>query len=263
MSILVSHETPLAYLEDSRRYNDYDYCLVHLCDKYEQYLNFYRDSVRQGREVLLDNSIFELGKAFDWDKFAKRVIQINPTYYIVPDVLEDAAETMVNFERFTEKFHDLPGKKIGVVQGKTKKQLVDCYKFMLDKADYIAISFDYSYYQITGYGDNKLQRYMAGRQDFVAWLVQTGVWNPNVPHHLLGCSLAREFEHYKGLRGLRSIDTSNPVVAALDGKRYMMGWGLDDKSPVKLADQMEVEYDLDTLRLIQYNTREFKNLIGR
>lgn len=262
MSILVSHETPLAYLEDSRYYNDYDYCLVHLCDKHEQYLDFFKDSIRQGREVLLDNSIFELGEAFDWGKFADRIEEIKPTYYIVPDVLEDASQTIQNFERFTNIYKDLPGKKIGVVQGKTRVELIDCYKFMLERADYIAISFDYSFYQLTGYGNTVLERYMVGRQDLIAWLVQTGVWNYSTPHHLLGCSLAREFKHYRGLRGLRSLDTSNPVVAALHGQRYMMGWGLDEKSPIKLADQMEVEYDLDTYRLIHYNCQEFKNILN-
>ena len=43
--------------------------------------------MKLGREVLLDNSIFELGEAFDSDKFAKYVEELKPSYYIVPDVL--------------------------------------------------------------------------------------------------------------------------------------------------------------------------------
>lgn len=261
MSILVSHETPIKYLDNSIYYNDYDYCLVHLCDEHEQYLDFFKQSIKDGREVLLDNSIFELGVAFDWDKFAKRVEEIKPTFYIVPDVLEDASGTIQNFERFTNIYKNLPGMKIGVVQGKTKKELVDCYKFMIQHADYVAISFDYSYYQITGYGDTKLERYSAGRRDFIAWLIATGIWNFNVPHHLLGCSLADEFKHYRGVRGIRSLDTSNPVVAALNGERYIKGIGLRTKSPVKLADLINVDFDNDTQNLIYDNTSEFKNIL--
>jgi hypothetical protein len=262
MSILISHETPIKYIDNSIYYNDYDYCLVHLCDEHEEYLNFFKNSIKRGREVLLDNSIFELGVAFDWDKFAKRVEEIKPTFYIVPDVLEDASGTIQNFERFNNIYKNLPGMNIGVVQGKTKKELVDCYKFMSEKADYIAISFDYSYYDVTGYSDCKLERYMLGRLEFVKWLIQEGIWNCFKPHHLLGCSLAREFKYYTGVRGIRSLDTSNPVVAALNGERYIKGIGLRGKSPIKLADLIDVDFDFDTQELIYDNAEEFKCIVN-
>ncbi len=63
--MLVSHETPVSFLETSRRYNDYDYALVHLFETNPEYYSFFKSSKTLGREVLLDNSIFELGEAFD------------------------------------------------------------------------------------------------------------------------------------------------------------------------------------------------------
>jgi len=63
--MLVSHESPISMLDASRKYNDYDYALVHLFEKYPEYYNFFKISLNLGREVLLDNSIFELGEAFD------------------------------------------------------------------------------------------------------------------------------------------------------------------------------------------------------
>ncbi len=59
--IKISHESPLSMLDISRTYNDYDYALVHLFEKHPSYYQFFEDSLRQGRTVLLDNSIFELG----------------------------------------------------------------------------------------------------------------------------------------------------------------------------------------------------------
>lgn len=260
--MLVSHETPIAYLEASRAYNDYDYCLVHLCDEHPEYLQFFKDSLRQGREVLLDNSIFELGEAYDPIKFAERIEEIQPTYYVVPDVLEDAQSTITNWWAWSEAYSNLPGLKIGVVQGKTYNDLLECYKFMADKADYIAISFDYSYYKIIGVGSSDLEKWMTGRTEFISRLCKDGVWRYDKPHHLLGCSLAREFKQYRGLSGIRSLDTSNPVTSALAGERYLKGIGLHDhKPPVKLADQITAEYDLDTERLIMDNCREFKNIL--
>ncbi len=66
--MLVSHESPISMLETSRKYNDYDYALVHLFETHPQYYNFFKVSLNLGREVLLDNSIFELGEAFDSEK---------------------------------------------------------------------------------------------------------------------------------------------------------------------------------------------------
>lgn len=258
--MLISHEVPIAYLETSKVFNDYDYCLVHLCDKHPEYLEFYKRSVQFGREVLLDNSIFELGTAYDGDRFADRIVEIKPTYYVVPDALENAHQTMLQFDEFVEDYGSLPGLKIGVVQGKNYTELLDCYRFMAAKADYIALSFDMSYYSVATYGKTKLEQQCMGRYEFIKKLVETGEWENTKPHHLLGCSLAREFSYYTNLRGIRSVDTSNPIVAALDGKRYIRNIGLTDKSPVKLADQILAPYDLDTESLMHYNAADFREI---
>ena len=53
--MLVSHETPISFLEESREYNDYDYALVHLFETHPEYYSFFKCSLGMGREVLLDN----------------------------------------------------------------------------------------------------------------------------------------------------------------------------------------------------------------
>ena len=68
----VSHESPISFLEQSRSYNDYDYALVHLFETHPEYYQFFKDSIKLGRQVLLDNSIFELGESF-----AKRKHTVN------------------------------------------------------------------------------------------------------------------------------------------------------------------------------------------
>ena len=165
--MLVSHESPISILEESKTYNDYDYALVHLFEEYPEYYNFFVESLKQGREVILDNSIFELGVAFEQQEFAKWIEKLNPTFYIVPDVLEDADATMHSFEMWNKDFSDMRGLKIGAVQGKNYRELVECYRYMVTNADLIAISFDYSYYDITGYGSIKEQRWMDGRKKFI------------------------------------------------------------------------------------------------
>tara|TARA_R110002020_G_scaffold435510_2_gene645692 strand:+ start:625 stop:1413 length:789 start_codon:yes stop_codon:yes gene_type:complete len=259
--MLVSHESPISILKDSRDYNDYDYALVHLFETHPEYYNFFKDSKKLGRQVLLDNSIFELGKSFDSIKFAKYVKELKPNFYIVPDVLEDGYETIKSFHNFVNEYTDLPGLKIGVVQGKTYDELVDCYKYMSDNADYIAISFDYSYYLVTGLGKSKLERYSSGRYNFINDLKREGIWNNYKPHHLLGCSLAKEFNLYNNDRTIRSVDTSNPVVAGIKELRYNGNLGLQDKPSIKLADLIDHQVTDSEMENIEYNVNEFKGII--
>lgn len=264
MKILVSHESPICLLDESLNYNHYDYCLVHLLEQQPKYKEFFLKSKLNGREILLDNSIFELGVAFDSEKFAAAVKELKPSYYIVPDVLENGFETMDSFASFTKQYTDLPGLKIGAVQGKTYDELVDCYQFMSYSADYIAISFDFSYYVATGIGKSKLERWCSGRQRFIQSLIDDGYWNWNKPHHLLGCSLAKEFRYYvdKDVHNIRSVDTSNPIVAGIKGLRYTGDLGLQEKPSVKLADLINHEVTPDELEVVYYNIDSFKSIIS-
>jgi hypothetical protein len=260
--MLISHEAPVSILEEVSEITDIQYALVHLFETNEKYYNFFKKCILNNREVILDNSIFELGKAFDGDKFAKYVEELNPTYYIVPDVLEDGYETILHFNDFIKKYPDLPGLRIGVVQGKTYDEIVDCYKYMSEYADYIAISFDYNYYIATGLGKTELERWCNGRFNLINDLIADGFWNNKKPHHLLGCSFAKEFFWYKSLQdkhNIRSVDTSNPVVAGIKGLKYS-GLGLKTKPSVKLADLIDYEPNDEEKELIYHNISIFKKL---
>jgi hypothetical protein len=270
MLLKVSHESPLCLLEKSRDYNDFDYALVHLFEKYPAYLNFFNLSRKlYNREVLLDNSIFELGKSFDSQKFYEAALALQPSMFIVPDVLEDKQLTVHSFLNFLDQANELKrnfqSKSIGAIQGKTWQGIIDCYKFMSDNADMIAISFDFSLYTFIGEGRSELQKYCSGRQRLIEQLISSGVWDWSKPHHLLGCSLAKEFRYYvdKNIYNIVSCDTSNPVVAAMHGLRYDADYGLDIKPKVKLADLIEHEVTMQQLELAEYNVNMFKKIIRR
>ncbi len=273
MTIKVSHESPIALLPESVEYNDYQYCLVHLMEEQEEYkewfLEKYRAKVPNG-EILLDNSIFELKEAFDADKYAMWCEGIKPNYYIVPDVLENGPATISNFQGFVSNYGNLPGARIGAVQGETWSEVVDCYRFMRNNADYVAISFDFSMYHVTGIShvcDNnaKLKRQATGRQNLVKRLIDEGEWDWSKPHHLLGASLATEFKWYvdNNIYNIRSLDTSNPVVAGLLGYTYNADFGLDHKPSQLLADLISAQPDEDAVERILYNTSQFKRIIKR
>jgi len=270
MLLKVSHESPLSILEQSRNYNDFDYALVHLFERYPQYYDFFKASrATYNREVLLDNSIFELGKAFDAEKFYTSAKDLQPNMFIIPDVLEDSKETMISFLNFRDKAKDLKAsfqtKSIGAVQGKTWQELKNCYRFMSYEADMIAISFDFSYYQAIGEGNSNLERFCSGRQRFITDLIESGIWEWNKPHHLLGCSLAKEFRFYldKNIYNVVSCDTSNPVVAAIHNLRYDAEYGLQTKPSAKLADLIEYNFTADQVEILNYNLKMFKRILYR
>jgi hypothetical protein len=257
----IAHEAPLCMMRRVRGVTDYCYALVHLFEECQEYYDYFIESKTQGRKVLLDNSIFELGTAFNSDKFADWISRLQPTEYIVPDVLEDSDKTIQNFKEWNSKYNNLPGKKIGVVQGKTYQEMYDCYKFMSEHADKIAISFDYSYYQLTAAGSNKYVRYAEGRHKLINCFMSDGIINTKKPHHLLGCSLAYEFGYYGSFPNtfsfIESLDTSNPVVAGMHNVQYEK-FGLKDKISVKLIDLFHKEVSPEQENIILENINKFR-----
>ena len=103
---------------------------------------------------------------------------------------------------------------------------------------------------------------MLGRATLLSRLLDDGVINTNKPHHLLGCSLAKEFKNYKNIKSIRSLDTSNPVVAGIKGLRYYKNIGLLEKPNIMLADLIDHPVTTDEMNDIAYNAKEFKNLIS-
>ena len=93
-------------------------------------------------------------------------------------------------------------------------------------------------------------------------LKKDGVWNNQKPHHLLGCSLAKEFKNYVGDMSIRSVDTSNPVVAGIKELRYTGNLGLNEKPSIMLADLIDHEVTDTEMENIQYNVNSFKDIIG-
>ena len=260
--IKIAHESPKSIFEEVQRLTDYDYALVHLFEEDEEYLKQFRAAALKGREIILDNSIFELEEAFDAVKFDRWVNDLRPTWYIVPDVLEDAYETIAKMEDWNNKGLGYPGSgKIGVVQGKTYDEIVDCYNYMNNEGevDMIAISFDYSYYNQSVPHANKYVSWMLGRVKLLGDLLKDGVINKYKKHHLLGCGLPQEFQFYKhsDYDWIYSLDTSNPVVHGIKGIEYPSG-GLWTKESQKLFELINEDVDVDTLSKIKTNIQKFR-----
>ena len=231
----ISHEVPTTLLELSRTFNDYDYALVHLFETNSDYYNFFKQSLAMGREVILDNSVFELGAAFDATEYKHWINELAPTYYIIPDVLDNAEQTIANILAWE---NDSPSKTIGVIQGSTLEEATNCYEQIKDHVDRLAISFNCKFYESNS-DMHILQQWMTGRQNFIEHLRELGI---KKDVHLLGCSLPQEFIAYKNPKYdfIKSVDTSNPIVHAINNIEYTSS-GLETKVSTKLIEYMNVQ----------------------
>ena len=257
--IKIAHEAPIDIFDEVQRLTDYDYALVHLLEQNGRYRDTFERAVKKGREVILDNSIFELEEAFEADRFAIWVERLKPTWYIIPDALEDAEKTMQQAADWYKQYGGIPGKTIGVVQGKTYQEIRECYRAMdqIAKVDMIAISFDYSYYSDSCPHPNKYVSWMLGRVKLLGDLLTDGVINKDKPHHLLGCGLPQEFSFYKHLdfNWIYSLDTSNPVVHGIKGITYGTD-GLWSKESQKLFEL--INFEVEDSNIILNNIQKFR-----
>ena len=254
----VSHEIPIAYLEASLEFNQYDYLLPHLYDEYEGYREFF--NTNKDRYVIMDNSLHELGVPYSKGRMISIIEDIKPNEFIVPDAWEDAVTSMRQAKEWS--FIELPEgvEKVAVVQGKSLHDVIKCYqtyKFLGYKK--IAFSYGASYYNDIFPHPNKDIGKALGRQLVISKMIDMGLIGNTDRIHLLGCSLPQEFLYYQDIKQIESIDTSNPVMAAFDGDIYNH-WGLNSKPKTKIDEVMNKEYDSDIYNKIEYNTTQFKRI---
>jgi hypothetical protein len=269
--MLIAHEAPLCIMPYVQALTDYDYCLVHLLEESKEYENYFIKAKEKGRKIIMDCSLFELGHAFDSDKYYNWLLKIQPDEYIVPDVWQSAGETLASFETFSRKYDlkALKGIKIGVLQGTNHQELVNIYKFMDANADKIAISFGYDYY-LTKYLEKeppyntKPNAYTRGRMSLINEMLVAGVINKDKPHHLLGCGLPVEFNSYRYSRYsfIQSIDTSHPVTSGYLNRDYDVSDNLMIKPDMKMLDifnetmsEEQIYTALKNVRIFRENSR--------
>jgi hypothetical protein len=261
--VKVSHETPLCLLDDSIHFNDYDYALPHLFDSEPEYLEYFCKAKAAGRYIIMDNSLHELGHAYSTDRLMHWVNELEPDEFIVPDVWEDKTASIVNARAWVNVVMPKNTTKVAVVQAKTLHEAFECTQTYKDLGyKKIAYSYGASYYNDICTHPNKNLGKALGRVYVISTLYKQGALHPNDRVHLLGCQVPQEFGWYRDIKCIESIDTSNPVMAALEGIRYTNA-GLTEKPKANMNDYLymlaeQVDYDLLTHNLIKF--REINEL---
>lgn len=124
------HVVPANHLELSEL-GDFDFCLAHIALKNETYKQFFIERAKEGRDVYLDNGVWELGHPLDPDIMIELSVEIQPTYVYAPDYMNDAVKTVQAAYKFGEqayKHPDFRARVICVSQGRTFDEWYDCVR---------------------------------------------------------------------------------------------------------------------------------------
>jgi hypothetical protein len=254
----ISHEVPICLLEDSLEFNQYQYCLPHLLDQDEDYKNFFYKVKREGVYIIMDNSLHELGHAYDRSRLLYWINELKPNEFIVPDVWQETNASIVNAREWIQI--ELPKEvtKVAVVQANNYTDAAVCYQIYKDLGyKKIAFSYGAEYYLNHSNHPNKNIAKALGRIEVVSKMYNAGLIVNKDRVHLLGCQVPQEFSWYKDMPFIETIDTSNPIMATLDGIQYGHN-GLTDKPKSNMNDNFYTT-DLD-YNLLDWNLRMFKKL---
>ena len=258
----ISHELPLGLMHNSYKWNDYDYALPHLIDKYDQYRIFFQKARLDKRFVIMDNGLFE-GVFHTVQDLLEKINLVRPNIFIVPDAWNDSVTTVRSAKHWIINFKaDLPKgvNLMAVCQGKDMGELITTYQTLVDLG-YTHIAFNHSSiaYQKEYTGMDPLKALMYGRMELIRRLVQSGAIRKTYYHHLLGCSLPQEFMSYGDWKFIKSMDTSNPILVGAEGKRYT-----DSGLTWKPKEKLEYYFEKDLSGQIEdiiFNVNRFRSFI--
>ena len=260
----ISHEVPLYLLKRSLLFNDYQYVLPHLLDKYEQYKEHMLDYSKQDeRFIIMDNGLFE-GITHTTEDLIAKINLIKPDIFIVPDEWNNISNTYKNAKYWinTLKAQLPPETNLMVVmQGGNGAEIHNLYIECCDLG-YKHFAFNHSSvaYQNIFRHPNPLVNQMLGRTYMITNLRHDGVIKDNHYIHLLGCSSWVEGYVYKDpyFNFIKSVDTSSPIINGILNIEYN-----DDHIFIKPPNKIEefFENDLyDNIGYITYNISKFKEI---
>jgi hypothetical protein len=244
----------------SKTFNDYDYCLPHLLDKHRLYEEYFRQAKAEGRYIIMDNSLHELGEAYDTKRLLHWVTELEPNEFIVPDVWQDKTASVRNAKTWASVELPKNTTKVAAVQGKTYTDFSTGYqRYKWFGYKKIAFSYGASWFAECFQHPNPYVAKMMGRLKTINNLYKHNVISDFDRVHLLGCNLPQTFLYYKDFPFIESIDTSNPIIHGLKGMRYSEG-GLLHKDKEKIDENFIQPISPKQKEDVLHNVKMFRKM---
>jgi len=235
-------EAPIDLLSKLPLITKFDFALTHLFKESDKYYDYYESMAKQGREVVLDNSVNELGVPVSIEDMEEVAKVIQPRYIIPPDYLNNLEATLSTLDEAIE----LWGKDriIPVIQGTSLEEVVECGKRLRHHYDFDIVSIPYditlAHRSKLAYDDSNkapLSELSHTRVSAVKALTKEGLLFNRV--HLLGLNTLEELtvyneptvwygpKHWNGFKPRVTIDTGAPMTNAVWGQKF----GIDPLIP--------------------------------
>jgi hypothetical protein len=188
------------------------------------------------------------------------LITLRPNEFIVPDVWQDRDKSVVNARQWAQVKLPKGVEKVAVVQATTIHEAATCYQTYKDLGyKKIAFSYGASYYNDVVPHPNKNLGKALGRLSVISALHKLELLIQTIEY------IYWDVKYHKNLGGIvdfnfiESIDTSNPVMAALEGMRYSNA-GLVEKPKANMNDYFFMLSDQVDYELLSYNLLKFREI---
>lgn len=257
----VSHEVPLVLLKESLKWNDYQYALVHLLEENKEYRDHFLWCKHNGIEIYLDNSAHELGYPIQDSILIKWIKLLEPSNVFIPDFIEEKNRTAVEAKKWSKIEIPENTTKVAIIQSKNINETLELVQNYVDLG-YSKIAFPYasSYYRDLIYVKDKDLGLALGRIKVLNKVIESGILNSNHKIHLLGTACPIDFHLLKHEKCIESIDTSNPIMMALENKT-IPNVPIYNKPKININQSFYSELKDIDLNLIEENVFNFKKIL--
>lgn len=245
---------------------DFHLILAHLLDD-KEYVDFYKEKIKRGDTVILDNSAFEFKRALSAEEIFGFIERsgIEPTYVVAPDYPYEHWEiTLESTLDFIERVRDTNYKVMAVPQSREGdwKGWIECYKNMVANEDISVIGMSIlgipnAFCSLTGTDDVAFNRIFA-----TSYLLEHGIADKSKWHHYLGLGGGpREILMQRQLGLMDSCDSSSVFWHGCLNTRFDGSlWGLKNGKSPKEVD-FDLAYDSANKEPIEFNIDYMENTI--
>ena len=195
-----------------------EFALLHVLMKHDNYLEYYKEI---NKNIILDNSMYELGKPLNYDDLERHALYLSKpkriVYVVLPDYLHDCRHTIESFTEYTSKIHFAMFEKycrpLPVIQAKNQAELQASKHFYIkelrrywpDEKPLLAIP--------------KLSVF---REDIVYGKT---LWDKDYSLHMFGCNSFDEWVEMNKNPQIISSDGFLVARTVLGKERFGKNWG--------------------------------------
>jgi len=219
--------TPTPMLQEFATRSDYHLVLAHIYKEDAAYREFYKERVKAGDFVILDNSAYELQESVNVQVLLECALDLNPTAVFLPDSRFDKDRTIELAKQAKEVLSGHGWKLFGVPQGNDLQSILECYHWFGEQDWIDGFGLYEEIGQVAGLGI---------RKDFLAYVESHDHVYSNKHYHLLGMEEdLTQIENLASFTWVDGIDSAKAVVYGLY-EIMLTPWGTDEAYPHRPKD---------------------------